>query len=314
TKTCGGSLAGAAAVSCRITVTNAGSAAPTGPVRVSDAATLVSGGAPVQIQTVTPDGADWACGPVPANTLSCQIPGAVMTPGTSRHLDVTVSGNGAFENCARGSFGPAPGDDIVYPIGQPCAKGGGASTIRVEKTGDAECQPGEPCSFEITITNDGPNPFSGPVRIGDAIGVEGLGRLEDVPITSIDPPFGCSPEPTTLPASCIANLTLGAGESHSHHVTVILPEDGRLAALQGTVSGQNCVGVLPPNTPVQGGGDVLSRDLTTNQGDRGKAYACHPFTTRHEVKNQCLYGLVMNSAGRCVCPEGTTFRNGQCSG
>ncbi|TIV21115.1 MAG: hypothetical protein E5V99_29370, partial [Mesorhizobium sp.] len=202
-------------------------------------------------------------------------------------------GNGAFENCARGSFGPAPGDDIVYPIGQPCAKGGGASTIRVEKTGDAECQPGEPCSFEITITNDGPNPFSGPVRIGDAIGVEGLGRLEDVPITSIDPPFGCSPEPTTLPASCIANLTLGAGESHSHHVTVILPEDGRLAALQGTVNGQNCVGVLPPNTPVQGGGDVLSRDLTTNQGDRGKAYACHPFTTRHEVKNQCLYGLVM---------------------
>ncbi|TIW58784.1 MAG: hypothetical protein E5V54_01560 [Mesorhizobium sp.] len=313
TKTCGGSLGGAAAVSCRITVSNAGSAAPTGPVRVSDAATLVSGGAPVQIQTVTPDGADWACGPVPANTLSCQILGAVMTPGTSRHLDVTVSGNGAFENCARGSFGPAPGDDIVYPIGQACAKGGGASTIRVEKTGDAECQPGQPCSFEITITNDGPNPFSGPVRIGDAIGVEGLGRLEGVQITSIDQPFGCSPEPTTLPASCIANLTLGAGESHSHHVTVILPEDGRLAALQGTVNGQNCVGVLPPNTPVQGGGDVLSRDLTTNQGDRGKAYACHPFTIRHAVKNQCLYGLVMNSAGRCVCPEGTTFRNGQCS-
>ncbi|CDX63505.1 conserved exported hypothetical protein [Mesorhizobium plurifarium] len=314
TKECGGSLAGAAAVSCRISITNAGTAAPTGPVRVNDAATLVSGGAPVQIQTVTPDGADWACGPVPADTLSCQIPGAAMTPGTSRHFDVTVSGNGAFENCARGSFGPAPGDDIVYPIGQACAKGGGASTIRVEKTGDAECQPGEPCSFEITITNDGPNPFSGPVRIGDAIGVEGLGRLEGVRTTSIDPPFGCLPEPTTLPLSCIANLTLGAGESHRHHVTVILPEDGGLADLQGTVNGQNCVGVLPPNTPVQGGGDVLSRDLANVQGDRGKAYACHPFTISRKVKDQCLYGMVLNSAGRCVCPEGTTFRDGQCSG
>ncbi|MDX8478514.1 hypothetical protein RFN28_08470 [Mesorhizobium sp. VK24D] len=312
TKACESSLAGAALVSCRITVSNAGTSAPTGPVRVNDAATLVSGGAPVAIQTVTPDGADWSCGPVPADTLSCQIPGAAMTPGTSRHFDVTVSAKGAFENCARGSYGPAPGDDIVYPIGQACAKGGSTSTIRVEKTGDAECRPGQPCSFEITIANDGPNAFSGPVRIGDAIGIDGLGRLEGVQITAIEPPFGCAPEPATLPASCIANLTLSAGESHTHHVTVILPDDGRLADLQGTVSGQNCVGVLSPNTPVQGGGDVLSRP-TNVQGDRGKAYACHPFTIRREVKIQCSNGMVLNPAGRCACPEGTTFRNGQCS-
>ncbi|MDX8498424.1 hypothetical protein RFM99_08320 [Mesorhizobium sp. VK4C] len=311
TKVCDGSLAGAAFVSCRITVSNAGTAAAIGPVRVNDAATLVSGGMPAAIQTATPDGADWSCGPVPANTLSCQIPGAVMTPGTSRHFDVTVSANGAFENCARGSFGPAPGDDIVYPIGQACTKGGGASTIRVEKTGDAECQPGAPCSFEITITNDGPSAFSGPVRIGDAVGLDGVGRLEGVPITSIDPPFGCSPEPTTLPASCIANLTLGAGESHTHHVSVVLPD---LAKLQGAVSGQNCVGVLSPNTPVQGGSDVLPRAPTNAQGDRGKAYACHPFTIKREVKTQCSGGMVLNSAGRCACPEGTSFRNGQCSG
>ena len=312
TKACDGSLAGAAFVSCRITVTNVGTAASTGPVRVDDAATLVSGGAPVAIQTVTADGADWSCGAVPANALSCRIAGAAMTPGTSRHFDVTVSGNGAFENCARGSYGPAPGDDIVYPIGRACAKGGEASTIRVDKTGDAECQPGAPCSFEITITNDGPNTFSGPVRIGDAIGLDGIGRLEGVQITSINPPFGCSPEPATLPTSCIANLTLGAGESHTHHVTVMLPDEGRLANLQGTVSGQNCVGVLSPNTPVQGG-DVLSHGSTNVQGDRGKAYACHPFTISQQVKNQCSDGMVLNSAGRCACPEGATFRNGQCS-
>ncbi|MER9969355.1 hypothetical protein [Mesorhizobium sp. M0060] len=313
TKVCNGSLAGAAVVSCRITVISLGTTAPTGPVRVNDAATLVAGGAPVQIQTVTPDGAEWACGPVPANTLSCQIPGAVMTPGTSRHFDVTVAANAEFENCARGSYGPAPGDDIVYPIGQACAKGGGASTIRVEKTGDAECKLGQPCSFEITITNDGASAFSGPVRIGDAIGVEGLGRLEGVAIASIDPPFGCSPEPATLPLSCIAQLTLGAGESHVHNVTVIIPDDGRLASLQGTVNGQNCVGVLSPNTPVQGGGDVLSRGAANVQGDRGKAYACHPFIIMHEVKKECSQGFVMNDAGNCVCPPGTTFRNGQCS-
>ncbi|TPJ55762.1 hypothetical protein [Mesorhizobium sp. B2-6-4] len=313
TKTCGGSLAGAAFVSCRITVSNAGTAAPTGPVRVNDAAALVSGGAPVQIQTVTSDGAEWACGPVPADTLACQIPGAVMTPGTSRHFDVTVSANGEFENCARGSYGPAQGEDVVHPVGRACAKGGGVSSIRVEKTGDRECRPGEPCSFEITITNDGPAEFSGPVRIGDAIGVEGLGRLEGVAITSIEPAFGCSPEPAALPASCIADLTLGAGESRVHHVTVVIPDDGRLANLQGSVNGQNCVGVLSPDTRVQGGGDVLSRDQANTQGNRDKAYACHPFAIRHETKKECSAGFVMNDAGRCVCPQGTTYRNGQCS-
>ncbi|TIL29276.1 MAG: hypothetical protein E5Y85_28865 [Mesorhizobium sp.] len=314
TKLCSGALAGAAAVTCRITVISTGTSAPTGPLRVNDAATLVPGGRPVQIQTVTPDGAEWTCGPVPANALLCQIPGAVMTPGTSRHFDVALAANGVFENCARGSYGPAPGDDVVHPIGRACAKGGGASTIRVEKTGDAECRVGQPCSFEITIANDGKNAFSGPVRIGDAIGVEGLGRLEGVAITWIDPPFGCAPEPATLPASCIANLTLGAGQSHVHQVTVIIPDDGRLADLQGTVSGQNCVGVLSPDTPVRGAGKMLSRDPANVQGDRGKAYACHPFTIKNnERKKACSQGLVMNDAGRCVCPQGTTFRNGQCS-
>ena len=230
-KTCDSGVVGAA-VSCRITVTSVGSAAPTGPVRVADAATVLGGGTPVQIQTVTPDGAEWTCGPVPADTLSCEIPGAVMTPGTSRHFDVTLNAPtfGRFENCARGSFGPAPGDDIVYPIGEACAQGG--TTINVEKTGDAECRPGEPCTFEITITNDGPSGFSGPVRIGDAISIEGLGRPEGVPITSIEPPFGCSPEPTTLPLSCVTNLSLGAGESRVHTVTVVIPDDGSLGQPQ----------------------------------------------------------------------------------
>ncbi|TJW58154.1 MAG: hypothetical protein E5X43_39395, partial [Mesorhizobium sp.] len=75
----------------------------------------------------------------------------------------------------------------------------------------------------------------------------------------------------------------------------------------------NCVGVLSPDTPVRGAGKMLSGDPTSVQGDRGKAYACHPFTIKNEAKKACSRGLVMNDAGRCVCPQGTTFRNGQCS-
>jgi len=311
TKTCDGAVAGAA-ISCRITVHSVGTAAPSGPVRVSDAATLIGSGTPVQIQTVTPDGPEWACGPVPANALSCQIPGSEMTPGTSRYFDVTlsVSPNGRFKNCARGSFGPAPGNDIVYPFGEACDEGG--STIHVDKTGDRECRVGQPCTFEITISNEGDTGFSGPVRIGDALGVEGIGRLEGLPITEISPAFGCAVEPTTLPFSCVANLTLGAGESRVHRVTVVIPESA-VANGQGQLTGRNCVAVLSPETPVTGvSPGQLSRALTVDGDREGDSYSCHPFTISQEVAKQCSEGFVLNADDRCVCPEGTTFRNGQC--
>ncbi|MCX7305642.1 MAG: EB domain-containing protein [Hyphomicrobiales bacterium] len=309
TKTCE-DTAGAAAVSCRITVTSVGTATPTGPVRVADAATILGTATPVQILTVTPDGGEWACGPVPANALSCQIPGAVMTPGTSRHFDVTVqdSGYARFENCARGSWGPAPGNDIVYPFGEACAQGG--TTIHVEKTGDKECTAGMPCTFEITITNDGPTGFSGPVRIGDAIGVGGT-RLEGVEITEISPPFGCSPEPTTLPMSCVATLSLGPGESRVHQVTVVIPE-GPFANNRQPVPARNCVGVVSPDTPVASAERMMSSGAATTGRPGAEPYACHDFTVGKPVVEECSKGFVMNDAGRCVCPQGTSFRNGQC--
>src|SRR5690606_3959833 len=129
--------------------------------------------------------------------------------------DVTVQAPtyGRFENCARGNWGPAPGDDIVYPFGEACAQGGVSGPVSVEKTGDKECRAGEPCTFELTFTNGERTRFSGPVRIADAIGVDGFGRLAGVEITAIEPPFGCSPEPAALPISCVTTLTLEPGES-----------------------------------------------------------------------------------------------------
>ena len=311
TKTCE-AVSGSAGYTCRITVINLGTAAPSGPVRVGDAAEIIGTGTPVQIQTVTPDGAEWTCGPVPADTLSCQIPGNLLTPGTSRHFDVglTVSPNQRFENCARGSHGPAPGDDIVYPFGEACDQGGAA--IKVEKTGDDECRTGEPCTFLITIGNDSDEPFSGPVRIGDAVELDGIGRLEGVPISSIDPPFGCSPEPATLPISCDANLSLGAGESRVHRVTIVIPDDA-LANRTDPVSGRNCVAVLEPGTSVRGGGVTIGR-VPAGGLEADRRYACHMFRLSKEEVKECSRGFVLNDAGRCVCPEGTTFRNGQCTG
>lgn len=300
TKVCQPGVAGGA-VSCRITVNSVGTSAPVGPVRVNDAATIIGSGAPVNLTSVTPDGADWSCTALPADSLSCQIPGAVMTPGNSRYFDVTVQvrGNQRFENCARGSYGPAPGNDIVYPFGEACDQGG--TDITVRKTGDKECQIGQPCAFTVTISNNGDSDFSGPVQIGDAIEIDGIGRLEGVAIQSIVPPFGCAPEPTTLPFGCTANISIPAGASQPHVVTVVIPDSEALANVTPNgVSGRNCVGVT---------GEQVSLTPAINQAAQAQGpYACHPFTlVKKQEEKLCSQGFVMNGDGRCVCPEGTSF-------
>ena len=207
-----------------------GTSAPSGPVRVNDAATLIGSGTPVQILTVTPDGAEWTCGPVPADTLSCQIPGAVMTPGTSRHFDVTltVSPNERFENCARGSFGPAPGDDIVYPFGEACDQGG--TDIHVEKTGDLRMPAGAALHVRdhdqqrrrLRLLGHGAHRR----RAWKSEASDGWKALRS---RRSPRPSAAPREPTTLPFACDANLSLGAGESRVHQVTVVIPDDGRFA-------------------------------------------------------------------------------------
>ena len=217
-----------------------------------------------------------------------------------------------FENCARGSYGPAPGDDVVYPIGRACAKGGGAPTIRVEKTGDAECRIGQPCSFEITIANDGKTPS--PVRFAlvmrsvskASAGWKALRSPRSTRPSAVrrnrrpclflhrQPDARRRGKPRS-PCDSDHSRRRPPGQSAGHRQR---PELRRRAVARHAGARR---GRMPSGEPA------------SVQGDRGKAYACHPFTIKKEGKKACSQGLVMNDAGRCVCPQGTTFRNGQCS-
>jgi hypothetical protein len=195
------------------------------------------------------------------------------------------------------------------------------------------------------------------MRIGDAMEIDGLGRLQDVAIKSVEPPFGCASNPSTLPFSCIANLSLGAGKTETHRVVVTIPDAHHPGIGDGERRGRNCVAVLRPDTPVTGGlpihvpqtadgssggkqeligngssasgnkqklvgngsGGGGSKQKLVGNGSGGgvsqqhRAYSCHPFRLVHR-KPKCSDGFVMNDAKRCVCPQGTSFRNGQCTG
>ncbi len=185
--------------------------------------------------------------------------------------------------------------------------------ITVKKTGDDECEVGGSCAFIITITNDGDKSFSGPMRIGDAMEVDGIGRLKDVAINSVEPPFGCASTPRTLPFSCAANLSLAAGQSEVHRVVVTLPDARHSGIGDGELRGRNCVAVLKPGTPVTDRQLALKTHDGGSEGQQHRAYSCHPFRITHH-KPQCSVGFVMNDAGRCQCPQGTRFRNGRCAG
>ena len=91
---------------CTLTVTNTGTAAPSGTVTLVDETTNDPGGTPILANQVTPDAADlWTCADEPANQVSCTIDGAQLGPDQSHHVDIEFQispGQTGYKNCVEG--------------------------------------------------------------------------------------------------------------------------------------------------------------------------------------------------------------------
>ena len=200
------------------------------------------------------------------------------------------------------------------PIASPPAEAARKPSVglQVELTGDATCQAGKPCIFEIKITNPASAPFEGPVRFGDAIAADGIGRLRDVSITSIEPPLDCTPVDARLPLSCAGGGGLGGGGTSTHKMTVVIAA----AALGGAVSpiaAQNCFAAVPPGTTVAG---LAGGAAAPGSPGGGGPFACHRFTIEipKDGGGQCtlLPGQIRTKEGRCICRKGTSLVDGKC--
>ena len=297
-----GALGGS--VACRISVTNSGGGIYDGTISVTDNAVDLTGGTPVTIETVTPDGAGWSCDPVPATGIGCAIPGSQVGPGATRFFDVTLMPglNKRFKNCAEGMTASPSGDGDVHSFGESCAEGG--VDILVEKTGPAQCPPGAGCTFSITVKNNGTTPFSGPVKFADGMEAAGGGSVPSMAIAAISPPLGCASEPVSLPFVCTATVSLAAGESRTHQITVAVP-----ASIETTGGMKNCFAAF------DGTSGLSAAKPAGEQPDSGSpidGVGCAEFVFNKQQAQQCTAGMVLNEQGLCACPSGSSWNGRKC--
>ncbi|MCP4933774.1 MAG: hypothetical protein GY927_06100 [bacterium] len=318
-------------VVCKITVTNNGAAAAFGPISINDVTTLVGGGdGAITIDSVSTDtpAADWTCSAVPADNLNCSIDGTNVGPGVSRSFVLTFSNielsQQRYKNCVKGLVS---GGGDVHTFDSVCVEGGAdpagpkpgedPNDISVEKTGDSICDSKNPCHFEITLKNGNNKDFSGKLAIIDGITDTNGGLVAGAAI-SVSPPFGCALEPTSLPFGCVADVTLGAGQSRTHKVIVMLPQNDNNTPTDASVplSSQNGM----RNCVLIGEAGILSADIGDTLEGAGSAqanegsprYACHDFNTKEP--RQCTSGMVLNKTGKCQCPSGTRWNGRRCFG
>ncbi|MGH1419727.1 MAG: hypothetical protein ACRBCJ_12780 [Hyphomicrobiaceae bacterium] len=221
TKVCQPSAFGGV-ISCTITVKNTGSWFFADPITVSDATTIAAGpgaGGAINVVSVTPDGAEWSCTPTPTINLTCGLLAEHLPPGASRAFTVDVdtstmvaNGNVGFTNCA----------SLGAPYwGVACDNAG--VDLTVKKTAEPGCGAGADCTFKLEITNNSPSPFNGQVQLTDQMFLGAVGGALNAPIV-VSADLGCAGgNPGALPFSCLATMTLAAGETKSFDMTATMP-------------------------------------------------------------------------------------------
>ena len=169
-----------------------------------------------------------SCGPSGDEVL-CQTieditlpPGAEMLAVVVAKLPDGIAGT-SVENCARIDWAAMTSDDgtaDVHPD-QACASvnvldGSGFFDLSVWKQGPAHCDSGGNCTYTITVTNEGPDDYTGPIVLRDT-------PAGGISLVSSDPAWTCIPGPVI---ECTLNggpHTLHPGDTHSLSLTLAIP-------------------------------------------------------------------------------------------
>ena len=209
-----------------IAVTNHGPGAFNGVVAISD--TLPAGTTYVNSFPLGAGGL--SCSPAAGNQINCVTP-SIAFPALAVEAAVVVirlpPGNvgGTYQNCALidwATMGANDGAADAQPDNDchtvTVLSGAGFHDLEVKKRGPASCNAGGNCTYEITVTNHGPDAYTGGLLIQD------YGLPAGTTYAANTPPFVCLPGP--LPINCAVPgppHTLAPLASHTFTLTVALP-------------------------------------------------------------------------------------------
>src|SRR5581483_7698677 len=180
-----------------VTITNLGPGAETQPLHVTETigtATLIAFNAP------------WSCLPAGPGTASCTLPASPFNPGDTRTLVIKLSTPAAalmaankclVENKAE-IASPVPGSPqntgvgndsatvSAKALGQNCDPGKSDLSLKKEAFNCSDVGPVWLCVYKITIKNEGPADFNGPLELSEVV----------------DPPMPSTSEPSIVGWTC----------------------------------------------------------------------------------------------------------------
>jgi hypothetical protein len=262
---------------CLVSLVNHGSVAPRAPVQFSDRSQpLIRGalratGAPIYRFNSDQQGVTCS-GALPANSLQCTVPAALLQPG--RRVDVHMSVK--IQDLVK-----EPGwrvrNCVTMANQTQCAEISG--DLVISKSGPPTCIAGGVCTFRITVKNSGRAAFDGKVVLADNLAITGA-RKGAIKVESIRPALGCATSPASLPFACQAQLTLPAGGTRTFAITVRLPMSA-MPPPGKTFQARNCFAVADPwfieDTKQTDVPNWYNGILQLGKPPNGLSYACKNF-------------------------------------
>ena len=229
----------------------------------------------------------------------CQVPNTakILTPagGAAPNLDPTDDQSSATA-WTLGLFWEDPITHITFVMCDP-------TNLKVEKTAKGPCKQdgGTPsgddftCAYAVTVTNTGPDPYKGPVKLDEKFGATPSN-------VAFDGDFTCAGGGATY--DCVTPVvTLPKGASLTLNVKAKVPGSG-VCELPNTA-----MMTFPPvGSKGNGKGDDDSASATANVPSPrcGKVQTLLPVPP---VVNRCPDGRPIPRSGKCPCAGGETWNS-----
>jgi|GEM_PF-2922151 len=197
----------------QITVTNTGAVNFTGQLSVDDNVMLGGSNFPGTLAVTTQPAAPWYCATQSSGQFRCETTQPVTVPaGGSVSFTVTLNLSHPVrpdENCATlmlPQMNPAPVSCVPLTPEQ-------TANLTITKTPTGTCQNGF-CTYDITVTNQGPGTFTGPMVIDDAFTLTGGGTTPWLISTTSADSWTCTPQGQAVSFTCTGSgLNLPPGGS-----------------------------------------------------------------------------------------------------